>query len=82
MNATDQTYAIQHPDMSEAVLVDASPVRTEKGLIAQVAMYMLRNFDAALDTSEFVIAPVDSDTNTPVDLFDDYHNINDLWAAE
>lgn len=69
MNAT-QTYAIQHPDMSEAVIVDAHAARTEKGLIAQVAMYMLRNFDVALDTARFVIVPVDSDTPTPIDLFD------------
>jgi hypothetical protein len=64
------TYAVQHPDMSEALIVEANEARAEKGIIAQCFMYMLKHFDAALDTDDWVIAAVADDTE-PFDFFSD-----------
>jgi len=64
------TWALQHPDMSEALLVDASPVRTERGLKAQMAMYVLQNFDVMLDVDEWHAKVVPDDTPTGYSLFD------------
>jgi hypothetical protein len=64
------TYAVQHPDMSEALIVEASEARTEKGLIAQCFMYMLKHFDVSLDHDDWVISAVADDTE-PFDFFSD-----------
>jgi hypothetical protein len=66
------TYAVQHPDMSEALIVEANEARTEKGLIAQCFMYMLKHFDVSLDTDEWMIKtiyPIFPTTNQSLDLF-------------
>jgi hypothetical protein len=62
------TYAVQHPDMSEALIVEAHRARLRKGLIAQCFMYMLENFGEALSYDEWVITTIDSSVNT-IDLF-------------
>ena len=64
------TWALQHPDLSEALLVTASPARTERGLKAQMMMYMLKNFDVTLDIDEWHAMVVPDDTPTGYDLFD------------
>ena len=64
------TWALQHPDMSEALLVTVSPARTERGLKAQMAMYVLQNFDVMLDVDEWHAKVVPDDTPTGYNLFD------------
>ena len=63
------TYAIQHPGMSMAALVDADDRRMQGGLIAQVSMHIMREFDVALPPSEFRCVRVE-DPDEFIDLFE------------
>lgn len=65
---TDVTYAVQHPQMNMAAIVTASTNRETRGIIAQVAMHILRTFDEMLAIDEFVIREVDAGT-IDMDLF-------------
>ena len=71
MTTTDDftLYAIQHPNMSEALLVEASPARSKSGLKAQIALYVAQQFDVMLPAGEFVCQAVDSDTIQGFSLF-------------
>lgn len=65
---SEVTYAIQHPQMNMAAIVDTSRARTTRGITAQVMMHVLRTFDELLDIDEFVVREVDADT-IEIDLF-------------
>jgi hypothetical protein len=65
------TYAVQHPDMSHALLIDTTDRRQPAALRAWAAFWVLRHHDVMLDPDEFSIALVDEDTPDDYCLFSD-----------
>ena len=63
------TYAVQHPNMSHALLIDDEAGRSESQLIAHGAMYVLRHFDEMLDPDEWVVREVPGDTPVDYSIF-------------
>lgn len=49
------TYAVQHPDMSEPLMIDSEVERTPRALAAHASMYVLRHFDVMLPLDEFTV---------------------------
>ena len=72
---TPRLFAIQHPDMSEALVMEDSAGRTESRLIVWAQVYMLRNFDVTWDDGDdrWVVAPLAGSFETvgTIDLFED-----------
>jgi DMSO/TMAO reductase YedYZ heme-binding membrane subunit len=54
------TYAVQHPAMSEPLMMDSEVERTPRALAAWASMYVLRHFDEMLPLDEFVAEEVTS----------------------
>jgi hypothetical protein len=52
------TYAVKHPAMSEALLMDSEVERTDRAVAAWASMYVLRNFDVMLPLDEFTVTVV------------------------
>lgn len=66
-----KTYAVQHPGMSHALLIDSHAGRTESALKAWACTYILREFDVVLPAHEFVVQEVQLDpTEVEFSLFD------------
>jgi hypothetical protein len=66
---TDITYAVQHPNMSHALLIESQVARTDDALRAWAAMYILRQFDEMLPMDEFVVDEVPAGTDPEFTLF-------------
>ena len=71
LRENDVLWAVQAPEMSEALLVEADRARTPKGITAQVAMHVLRQWDVMIDLADFVCVEVDADTPQGIDLFEE-----------
>ena len=70
MNATTTTtYAVQHPSMSHALLIDAEPHHTERFLVNMAVLYVMQNLDVLLPREEFVVQAVDADTPDTYSIF-------------
>lgn len=52
------TYAVQHPQMSEPLVIDSEVERTDRALAAWASMYVLREFDVMLPLDEFTVERV------------------------
>ena len=71
LKENDVLWAVQAPEMSEALLVEADRARTPKGITAQVALHVLRQWDVMIDLADFVCVEVDADTPQGIDLFEE-----------
>ena len=65
------TYAVQHPDMSHALLMETTVELTPRGAAARAAVYVLRHFDEMLDLDEFVVREVPGDTPDTYSIFEE-----------
>lgn len=63
------TYAVQHPDMSHALLIESEVERTESGLKAYGSIYVMQNFDAVLAVDEFEVREVPNGTDEEYSIF-------------
>lgn len=62
------TYAVQHPNMSEPLVMDSEVERTPRALAAWASMHILREFDVMLPVGEFTVTEV---TPAPVECIVD-----------
>jgi hypothetical protein len=62
------TYAVQHPAMNLALIMETSKHHTHSFLRNMAAMHILREFDEMLAPNEFVVQATDPDT-TEINLF-------------
>lgn len=64
------TYAVQHPAMSHALLMESQVERNERALAAWGVGYILRHFDEVLDLDEFVTREVLPGTPDTYSIFE------------
>ena len=50
------TYEVQHPAMSEPLIIESEVPRMPRALAAHAVMYILRHFDEALDVESFTVS--------------------------
>jgi hypothetical protein len=62
------TYAVQHPNMSEALIMETSPHHSESFLVNMAVLYVMQSFDELLPRDGFIVRPVPADTVT-INLF-------------
>lgn len=67
---TRMTYAVQHPQMSHALIIDTEVERTDSALAAWGAMYVLRHFDEMLPHDEFEVRVVPATTPDTYSIFE------------
>lgn len=63
------TYAVQHPAMSHALLIESAVERTDAALAAYAALYILRHFDEMLPHDEFHVRVVPNGTPDTYTIF-------------
>lgn len=68
-NNNTKTYAVQHPDMSHALIIDAHEAHTVSYIVSMATMYMVQNFDVFLPKEEWALIEVDADRE-PFSLFE------------
>jgi hypothetical protein len=72
-------YAAQHPDMSEALLIDGNTAQSTS-MIRHMAIHtILREYDIFLDAHEWFVLPVPADTEQGLDLF---HEDRNEWGYD
>jgi hypothetical protein len=49
------TYSVQHPAMSQPLLMDSEVERTPRAVAAWASMYILREYDVMLPLDEFTV---------------------------
>lgn len=68
-DGTGQIVAVQHPNMSEALIFQVSDKATRKWIIGQAFGYVLRVWDEVLPTSEWDIEYLDEMPEEGYDLW-------------
>lgn len=72
-------YAAQHPDMSEALLIDGNTAHSTRMILNMAAMTILREYDEMLPVDEWLVMPVPASTEQGLDLF---HEDRNQWGYE
>lgn len=70
MTTTPTTYAVQHPQMSHALIIESPVERTDKALAAWGSMFVLRHFDEMLALDEFEVRVVPANTPDTYTIFE------------
>jgi len=70
MNTT-HTYAVQHPAMSHALIIESQVERTRGALAAHASLFVLRNFDEMLELDEFEVREVPAETPDTYSIFEE-----------
>ena len=69
-----RVFAVQHPDMSEALIMEDIAGRTYRQIIVWAQMAIMQAFDVSLPKkSEWIVAPLQAwpDKDVSFDLFED-----------
>jgi hypothetical protein len=56
------TYELDHPDLSEPLVIESAVPRTPRALAAWAVLYVLREFDEALAMDDFTVTEVNPPT--------------------
>jgi len=66
--STPVLFAVQSPDMSEALLIDGNTAQSDRYVIGMAKMHMLKTFDVWLE-DDWKIEKVDQDTEQGYSIF-------------